>query len=153
MNLLYLTLIFLCGNLFAQDAKITKEISSLIIGSNNWKTESLNITKADDEVEHLGDCVVVIKLRNTSNKSIKVASNRLHSQINRTQFTDDEFKKYLRIRYKIHHACCHPANYIEVLPNQIYTITYRESSQFEGKSIALSSELVQFGTYTLKTNK
>ena len=152
MKIILLIHILLHGAAFAID------FPSFSSNSDDWKLESLNVTKADDDVEYLGGYHVVAEFRNVSEVPIKVAKNRVWSYVAPDQLADDELSKYMMERNRIHHACCHEPEYIEVGVNQTYIVRYRESSKFKGKKFTLSTQGVKkpfvcFGTYTLTLTK
>lgn len=126
----------------------------------DWKVESISITKSDskEELKYLGDYIVVAKFRNVSNKPIKIAVNHVSTFICGGQLSDKEFSVYLRERNRIHHVCCHPPHFVVIEPNQVHTISCRNSSKYEGKKMNLSTggkngAYFTIGSYTLKLTK
>ena len=98
----------------------------------DWKIKSITITKAvapKELQEHLGDSRVEIEIKNTSSKTIKVATN-----LNWYLGTPD-FHKYNGI-------CCHPPIYEAIQPNQIIKIRFNDSSKniHEEKKLYIQGE-------------
>jgi len=97
-----------------------------------WKIKSIAITKAvvpKELQEHVGDSIVDIEIRNTSSKTIKVATN-----LNWYLATPD-FNKYNGV-------CCHPPIYEAIKPNQVIKIGFNDSSKNinEEKSLTIQGQ-------------
>lgn len=98
----------------------------------DWQIKSITISKTavpKELQQHVGDSIVDIEIQNTSEKTIKVATNL------NWYFTTPDFLKYNGI-------CCHPPEYASIKPNQVIKIRFNDSSKNinEEKSLSLRGE-------------
>jgi len=134
--------------------KKLEDVFAVTASPKDWHIESVSILKNNQPKElipHFGDYLVTIKIRNISNRPIKIDTTRAFSSYIRPgQLTSKELLEYHKYREVFMNQCCHPAVYTVIAPNDTYTGSCRNLSKYEGKIMNLTAAGVTIGSYTVK---